>query len=85
MNWVVNIAGRARRALKRFAVKDRNRILDVLSELAMNPYHGDIEKISGELNTWRRRVGNYRILYDINVNEKLIEVRIIKRRSSNTY
>ena len=85
MSWSVNIAGSARKAVKRFSAKDQERILEALGGFTANPYAGDVEKIAGEVNTWRRRVGNYRMVYDIDVRNKLVEVRIIKRRASNTY
>jgi len=64
---------------------DQERIKSALREMTDNPYVGDIEKIEGEENTWRRRTGNYRILFDIDVNNKFVEVRMIKRRTSSTY
>ena len=64
---------------------DAEKILSALEDFFSNPYFGDIEKIEGEENTWRRRVGNYRIIYDIDKNNKIISVRIISRRASNTY
>ncbi len=34
---------------------------------------------------WRKRVGSYRILFDLNFEERLIEVQDIDRRTSKTY
>ena len=65
--------------------KDRKRIVKVLSELGFNPYNGNIEKIEGEKSSWRRRVGNYRIFYDIYKGIKIISVTNIERRTSSTY
>lgn len=85
MIWELQIAKSAKKNLKSFPKKDTLKILSVLEDFLNNPYLGDIEKIEGEINTWRRRVGNYRIIYDIDKNNKLILVRIISRRASNTY
>ena len=85
MNWLVNLAGGAYKAVRHFPAKDQRMIMGALDGLVLNPYSGDIEKIAGEINTWRRRVGNYRMIYDIDVGNKSVEVRIIKRRTSNTY
>ena len=85
MSWQVHIAKSAKKNLKHFLQKYQDHILLALRELAVNPYAGDIEKIGGEQNTWRRRVGSYRILYEINVASKLISVRTIDRQTSNTY
>jgi len=56
-----------------------------LEELAENPYQGDIEKIKDEENVWRRRIGNYRILYEIKPKQRYIDVFQIRRRTTGTY
>jgi len=41
---------------------------------------------AGILNVWnRRRVGNYRIFYDLFLEQHLIVVTVIKRRTTTTY
>jgi len=56
-----------------------------LRELVTNPYSGDFKKILGEENSWRRRIGAYRIFYEIIPQEKTIFVFRIERRTSKTY
>ncbi len=85
MNWEVHIHTKATKELSKFPKKDKERIIEVLLGFKDNPYSGDLEKIDGEKNTWRRRVGSFRILYDVNIGLKLVEIRKIKRRASNTY
>lgn len=85
MNWELQIGEGARKNLARFPKKDRERIIATLRGFALNPYFGDIEKIEGEENVWRRRIGNYRIMYELNVAHRIIFVRDIRRRTSNTY
>ncbi len=41
--------------------------------------------MEGEENTWRRRIGAYRVLYEIHPDKKIIYVFEIKRRTSTTY
>lgn len=60
--WSVEVRGKARKALKRFPAKDAGVILDVIEILKTDPFGGDIEKLGGEANAWRRRVGSYRYL-----------------------
>jgi len=85
MGWRIKIARRVLKEAKRFPKKDAKRLLLVLEELTKNPYQGDIEKIKGEENVWRRRVGDYRIIYEILPNRKFIWVFDIRRRTSTTY
>ena len=37
----------------------------MVEKLPLNPYAGDIKKMEGEEYVWRRRVGAYRIFYEI--------------------
>ncbi len=39
-----------------------------------DPFQGDIKRLKGQPTAWRRRVGNYRIIYDLYYEEKLIIV-----------
>lgn len=85
MNWELRVGKTAKKKLKCFPRKDQNRIVIALRDFISSPYSGDIEKIEGEIDTWRRRIGNYRILYEIDVANKLILIRDIRRRTSTTY
>ena len=85
MNWGVRVAKYAAKNLKKIPSKDQARILEALREIAENPFSGDIEKIAGEAHVWRRRVGNYRILFELEMKEKLVMVHDITRRTSATY
>jgi len=42
-------------------------------------------KLTRERSTYRRAVGNRRILFDLYPEQLLIEVRYIERRTSTTY
>ena len=85
MNWLIRIAKNAKKSVKRFPANDQRRILAVLEKFADDPWSGDIAKIEEENNSWRKRVGNYRIFYSIQINTKTIDVEKIERRTSNTY
>ena len=57
----------------------------MLGELAVDPWRGDVQKLGGGENSWRRRIGNYRITYSININQHFIEIEDIDRRTTTTY
>ena len=85
MPWELIIDGSVKKQLKRIPKNYAERISNVISALAVNPYDGDIEKMEGEQDVWRRRVGDYRILYEINSAKKIIHVLDARRRTSGTY
>jgi len=86
MNWVLYLSERARKNLHRFPKKEQIRINKALLEMScQNPFSGDIAKLESEENLWRRRVGTYRIKFQIKEKEKVIYVYEIERRTSKTY
>ncbi len=84
MEWTVVLAGPARKALKRVPTGDRTRILAALEEMQQDPFRGDIRKLQG-LPGFRRRVGNWRILFEIVPERHHVVVAAIERRTSTTY
>ena len=84
-NWRVLINDSAHKYLSRIPRKDLEKVSEAIDQISNNPFKGDIVKFVGQLNAWRRRVGNYRILFEANLEKKLIYIYEIKRRTSNTY
>jgi len=62
-----------------------DKIIGVIESFALDPYAGDIQKIKGERYVWRRRVGDYRVFYEIYPERKFISVFHVEIRSSKTY
>ena len=85
MSWILHLNERAKKNLRRFPRKDQENINKVLIEISENPYSGDIAKLDSEENLWRRRVGSYRIKFQIINGRAIIYVYKLERRSSNTY
>ncbi|MBI4692371.1 MAG: type II toxin-antitoxin system RelE/ParE family toxin [Candidatus Terrybacteria bacterium] len=84
-SWDLHIDPDIFKILKRLPSRDAEAILDVIRFLPSNPFFGDIQKMKGEDNAWRRRVGSYRIFYKIKITEKVILVFRLERRTSSTY
>lgn len=85
-NWELRIRDSVYKDISKFSKKDKEKIVKVIeNELFLNPYFGDIDKIKGEDNIWRRRIGNYRIFYEIINEERIIYIFKVKRRTSLTY
>jgi len=84
-SWELEVKSRVYRTLKKFPADERRRILGVIENLPNDPYFGDIEKMEDQDNSWRHRIGAYRIFYEVLVPEKIILVFRIERRTSSTY
>ncbi len=82
--WLVVLAGPARKSLKRVPPLDQARIRAALDEMETNPFQGDIKFLKGQ-NVLRRRVGEWRIFFRLETNQKTLYVTAIERRTSTTY
>ena len=85
MNWQISIASAAQKQLKKINWQDAQKIEKVIDGMVGNPFVGDIQKMVGKEDVWRRRVGSYRIFYKVNNDLLIIYILEIKRRTSNTY
>ena len=85
MNWDLRVDRGVKKFLKKIPKKDAGRISWAIRLFGLNPYEGDIEKMEGEENAWRRRVGTYRVFYEIYVSRRIIHVFKAERRGSKTY
>lgn len=85
MNWQIDVASRARKQLNRLPSKDKDKIQGVIDEMEQDPFVGDIEKMVGQENVWRRRIGAYRVFYEVFISQKMVHISIIHRRTSSTY
>lgn len=83
MNWTLLVTKPARKDLEKLPSRDQLRILDALDGMEADPFSGDIKRL--QPLGWRRRVGNYRVFYDLALDERRIVVTAISRRTSTTY
>ncbi|MDP3792145.1 MAG: type II toxin-antitoxin system RelE/ParE family toxin [bacterium] len=83
--WQVRVIGNARKQIKKLLKPYQKRILDSLDDLRQNPFAEDITKLDSKENTWRLRVGSYRVIFELFSKEKVVFVYEIKRRTSTTY
>ena len=84
-HWELRIDRSVKDTLKRIPRHDMIRIMEVFHTLPKDPYFGDIKKMKGEPDVWRRRIGSFRIFYRIKLESRLILVFRVERRTSKTY
>jgi len=78
--YKIELRRRAQRALDRLPESDFRAVVKAIKELARTPRPRGIEKVKSA-GLWRIRQGDYRVIYAINDNQKLITVvRIGHRR-----
>jgi mRNA interferase RelE/StbE len=75
---------RTRRELDRIHEPDFNRIATTILQLENDPRPTGYRKLRG-LEGWRIRVGNWRVIYHIDDDERLVTVVSVRRRREDTY
>ncbi len=70
----------AERDLKKLSEKIFRLMIEEIKPLTENPHPTGCRKIEGSKNDWRIRVGNYRILYEIDENEKRVKIMRVRHR-----
>ena len=83
-NWQIVVAHAVRKVLRKIPRKDGQRIEGAIDAMCSDPYQGDVDKLGGE-NTWRRRVGSYRIKYEVYSHSRIVLIFKVERRTSTTY
>lgn len=85
MSWGLILSNQASRIVYRAQQTDRDQIKAALRLLRDDPYTGDIKQLQGTNGSFRRRVGDWRILFHLDADRKLVVITAIKRRGSKTY
>ena len=84
MNWLIVVDNRARRNLKRVPAADQRRLMAALDSMQLDPLSGDVVKLAGQ-NAFRRRIGNYRIIFRVDFKSLTVGILDIQRRTTTTY
>jgi len=85
MTWSLQVTGPAQRDLRRLPPRDHARVKATLVAMQEDPFSGDIARLKAQPAAWRRRVGSYRIFYDVYPRQLLIVVTAVQPRASTTY
>jgi len=78
--YEVLLERRAERDLKKLSQEMFYRIIPKIKVLSENPKPAGCRKITGSKNDWRIRIGDYRIIYEIDEKEKAVKVMRIRHR-----
>lgn len=81
--WTVVAAPRILRRIRRFPLRDHDRILATLIRMESDPFALDIRKLAG--SSYRVRVGDYRIFVALDFERREAVVSDVVRRTSTTY
>ena len=69
-----------RKDLRKLPPGITERIVGVVENLAENPFPHGVEKLSGSEHAYRIRLGDYRIVYEVVAESKLVEIQRVRHR-----
>jgi len=81
----VIVSQKARKAIKKLPEHYKRRIIELLLIFRENPVpaeYYDIKKLKGYTDTYRARIGDVRVIYEILWNLKRVHVLLIEPRES---
>lgn len=70
----------AEKQLKQLSAKLYNRVIAVIQELAKNPRPAGCRKLAGTDHDWRIRIGDYRVIYEIDDDSCEVRVNRVRHR-----
>lgn len=85
MKWVLIIDDDAKKKLSKIPKAYARLICKAIDGMIIDPYFGDVKRISEKEEYLRRSIGSYRILYKLLKEKRVVYIFDIKRRTSKTY
>ncbi|SHN92946.1 hypothetical protein BHECKSOX_1901 [Bathymodiolus heckerae thiotrophic gill symbiont] len=78
---------KAQKDLRKIPINNVKQILIKIDELEhpRNKWSKKIEKLAKHQYDYRMRVGNYRVMFDLNKTAKIVHIEKIGKRDGNTY
>ncbi|MHC5676487.1 type II toxin-antitoxin system RelE family toxin [Nostoc sp.] len=81
MIYEVKFTKGARKMFRKLSQELQDRIQTKIDDLAIEPRPNGVKKLKGEENSYRIRVGDYRVIYDIFDDVLLVSVVEVGHRS----
>jgi len=87
MSWVCDLTDDAKRDLRDLPKSIQKRVARVLDQMQADPFQGDVKALQGIewKGVFRRRLGDYRLLFLPDLEQHIVHVLRIAIRSSRSY
>ena len=80
-DYAITFARSARKELETLDAALVNRVFKKIVALAKDPRPKGCRKLQGEKFLWRIRIGDYRVIYAINDDARLVDIIVVRHRS----
>ncbi len=82
MDYSINIKKSVEKDLRKLPKAVINRVVEAIERLEENPYPRQSKKLKSTERTYRLRVGNYRIIYQVDEERKEVIVYHVRHREN---
>jgi mRNA interferase RelE/StbE len=80
--YSVTFARSARKELERLDEPHCSKVLSRIRGLSKNPRPDGCRKLQGAVDLWRIRIGEYRVVYRIEEGRRVVDVIVVRHRST---
>jgi mRNA interferase RelE/StbE len=80
-DYAITFARSARKELESLEAEVVGRVFPKIEALSKEPRPAGCRKLTGEENYWRIRVGDYRVVYEIDDRKQIVDVIYVRHRS----
>ena len=85
MTWQLAFGRKVPKSLRKLPLRDHQAIVAEFEAMRRDPLDGDVKRLTNYPISYRRRVGNYRILFDLDQTSRTVLIHDVVRRSSTAY
>lgn len=87
MSWICELTQNSKEDLEALPKGIQKRIARTLAQLSVDPFRGDVKALQGPewRGVFRRRLGDYRLLFTVDRAKQVVTIHQISKRSGNTY
>ncbi len=79
-DYKVTFARSARNDLERLSHEIADRILEKVTNLEKEPRPSSALKLKGDSGLWRLRVGDYRVIFEVDDSNKIVDIASVRHR-----
>ena len=80
MRYEIIIKPTAEKSMDKIPLSARRRIADAIEDLRSDPRPAGVVKLTGDENLWRIRMGDYRVVYEIQEDRLIVLVLPVAHR-----
>ena len=83
--WALRVDPDAQKQLDRLPPRDFTRVDAAILAMRVAPLAGNVKRLRNHPHAFRRRVGDYRVFFDLDQAARAVIVASVVRRTSTTY